>query len=166
MQQRRCHEGPHARRLTPVWAGDGNNKRRLNVRVEPLAEKVGSNAGLTRHPQRRHNQGTTWTTTKTDFIRRRGDAPATRRTTSTPSDRRGRCCFSADHGRQSLLAAMRAAPCIEVTGPQAQAMNHGWQFSDENGFLFIEDGKTSGMLPVEVNTSKAHSSPATDPEIT
>ncbi|HNL98896.1 MAG TPA: hypothetical protein PKL61_17315 [Accumulibacter sp.] len=56
----------------------------------------------------------------------------------------GPMLLGADHGRTSLLAAMRAAPCIEVTGPQAQAMNHGLAIRDENGFLFIETAKASG----------------------
>ena len=56
---------------------------------------------------------------------------------------------------------MRAAPCIEVTGPQAQAMNHGLAIRDENGFLFIETAKASGMLSAnaEVNTNQGAYNP-------
>ena len=50
----------------------------------------------------------------------------------------GPCLIGADHERDRLIEAMRAAPAIEVTGPQAQAMGHGLAICDEHGWLFIE----------------------------
>lgn len=44
----------------------------------------------------------------------------------------------ADHERDRLIADMRKAPNIEVTGPGAQAMHHGLAIFDEHGVLFIE----------------------------
>ena len=49
----------------------------------------------------------------------------------------GPCLIGADHERDRLIEAMRAAPEIEVTGPQAQAMGHGLAICDEHGWLFI-----------------------------
>jgi hypothetical protein len=50
----------------------------------------------------------------------------------------GPCLIGADHERDRLIEAMRIAPAIEVTGPQAQAMGHGLAICDEHGWLFIE----------------------------
>ena len=50
----------------------------------------------------------------------------------------GLCLIGADHERDRLIEAMRNAPEIEVTGPQAQAMGHGLAIRDEHGWLFIE----------------------------
>lgn len=45
--------------------------------------------------------------------------------------------LGADHKRETLLDAMRKAQDIDVTGEQAQAMNHGLAIHDEHGWLFI-----------------------------
>jgi len=50
--------------------------------------------------------------------------------------------IGADHERDRLIEAMRAAQEIEVTGPQAQAMGHGLAICDEHGWLFIETANT------------------------
>ena len=57
----------------------------------------------------------------------------------------GHALLGAGHDRESLLAAMRAAESIEVTGPAAQAMDHGLALFDEHGVLFIETAKTHGV---------------------
>lgn len=46
--------------------------------------------------------------------------------------------LGADHQRDKLLEAMKAAPEIQVTGPSAQAMKHGLAIHDDTGWLFIE----------------------------
>jgi hypothetical protein len=40
--------------------------------------------------------------------------------------------------RDQIIAAMRRAPAIEVTGEAAQALGHGLCIHDANGALFIE----------------------------
>jgi hypothetical protein len=50
----------------------------------------------------------------------------------------GPMMLGADHTREGLLAAMKAAPEIQVTGPSAQAMKHGLAIEDDTGWLFIE----------------------------
>ena len=50
----------------------------------------------------------------------------------------GPCLIGADWERDLLIEAMRMAKAIEVTGPQAQAMNHGLAIFDKYGWLFIE----------------------------
>jgi hypothetical protein len=49
----------------------------------------------------------------------------------------GMLLVGCDHKRAALLDAMRAAPAIEIPGPQAQAMNHGLAIHDDHGWLFI-----------------------------
>jgi hypothetical protein len=46
--------------------------------------------------------------------------------------------LGADWDKPALLNAMRKAPEIQVTGPQAQAMRHGLCIFDDHGPLFIE----------------------------
>ena len=55
----------------------------------------------------------------------------------------GPMLLGADHARESLIADMRAAKVIEVTGGRARAMNHGLALQDEHGFLFIQTAKTA-----------------------
>ena len=50
----------------------------------------------------------------------------------------GSIILGADWDKTSLLDAMRKAPEIQVTGPQAQAMKHGLCIVDDHGPLFIE----------------------------
>lgn len=50
----------------------------------------------------------------------------------------GQLLIGADHERARLIDAMRNAPEIEITGPQAQAMGHGLAIRDDYGWLFIE----------------------------
>lgn len=50
----------------------------------------------------------------------------------------GQALLGADHERDRLIDAMKNAPQIEVTGPQAQAMGHGLAILDDHGWLFIE----------------------------
>ena len=59
----------------------------------------------------------------------------------------GPCLIGADHERGRLIEAMQSAPAIEVTGPQAQAMNHGLCIFDEHGPLFIETANAVGNAP-------------------
>lgn len=49
----------------------------------------------------------------------------------------GSAILGANWDKPKLLDAMRKAPEIQVTGPQAQAMKHGLCI-DNNGTLFIE----------------------------
>jgi hypothetical protein len=49
--------------------------------------------------------------------------------------------LGADWDRADLIAAMTAAPEIELTGPSAQSMDHGLAIKDEYGWLFIETKK-------------------------
>lgn len=46
--------------------------------------------------------------------------------------------LGADWEKEELINALCKAKVIEVTGAQAQAMNHGMAIKDENGWLFIE----------------------------
>lgn len=55
----------------------------------------------------------------------------------------GAILLGADHDRESLIAAMRAAPHIEATGPIVAAMNHGLAIFDEHGPLFIATAKAA-----------------------
>ena len=50
----------------------------------------------------------------------------------------GLMMLGADHERDTLLEAMKAAPEILITGPSAQAMKHGLAIRDDTGVLFIE----------------------------
>ena len=50
----------------------------------------------------------------------------------------GFAILGAGWDKASILNAMRKATEIQVTGPQAQAMNHGLCIFDEHGPLFIE----------------------------
>lgn len=50
----------------------------------------------------------------------------------------GFAIIGADWDKTSLLDAMRKAPEIQVTGPQAQSMKHGLCIVDDSGPLFIE----------------------------
>lgn len=61
----------------------------------------------------------------------------------------GPMMLGADHTREGLLAALKAAPAIEITGPGAQAMKHGLAIHDDHGVLFIEAGNAdeSGLAP-------------------
>jgi len=59
----------------------------------------------------------------------------------------GLCLIGADHERDRLIEAMRTAPEIEVTGPAAQAMNHGLAIRDEHGWLFIETANATSHRP-------------------
>jgi len=49
--------------------------------------------------------------------------------------------IGAHWSRKDLKAALKAAKEIEVTGPQAQALNHGLAIFDKHGPLFIETVK-------------------------
>lgn len=49
----------------------------------------------------------------------------------------GPVLLGCDYDRESLLAAMKVAPNIEVPGPAAQAMKHGLAIRDDRGWLFI-----------------------------
>ena len=53
-------------------------------------------------------------------------------------DGNGLALIGADWSRDELLAAMREAPDIRITGPMAQAMKHGLFIVDSRGRLFIE----------------------------
>lgn len=59
----------------------------------------------------------------------------------------GHCLIGADHERDRIIEAMRRAPEIEVTGPQAQAMRHGLAICDEHGWLFIQTKKLEAAPP-------------------
>lgn len=50
----------------------------------------------------------------------------------------GMAILGADHDRERLLSAMKAAPEIQVTGPAAQAVKHGLAIHDKSGWLLIE----------------------------
>lgn len=46
--------------------------------------------------------------------------------------------LGADWDKRSVLEALNKAETIDVSGPVAQAMNHGLAINDEHGWLFIE----------------------------
>lgn len=50
----------------------------------------------------------------------------------------GGILLGADYGRPALILEMQQAKEIHVTGPAAQAMNHGLAIFDDHGWLFIE----------------------------
>lgn len=55
----------------------------------------------------------------------------------------GGVLLGADHNREPLIASMRKAKVIDVTGPAAQAMGHGLAIQDDYGVLFIETIKAN-----------------------
>ena len=116
-------EGRDAPRLTPVWAGDGKQLSGERC-VEPPEGKSARTAGCSSC-----GAGTTRADMDDDGNCVSFDdavTPAARRPQHPPSDGRGRCCFRFEpHGRTQSAGSYAAAPGIEVTGPQAQAMNHG-----------------------------------------
>lgn len=55
----------------------------------------------------------------------------------------GMVLIGADHGRSRLIEAMRRAPEIELTGPNARRLGHGLCIWDDNGCLFIATKRTT-----------------------
>ena len=61
----------------------------------------------------------------------------------------GAMMLGADWGRESLLAAMKAATEIHVTGEVAQAMKHGLAIHNGGSWLFIEAANAEQSVSVE-----------------
>ena len=68
----------------------------------------------------------------------------------------GFALLGADWEKEELINALCKAKVIEVTGAQAQAINHGMAIKDENGWLFIETAnvKVRGRPTGERGTEK------------
>ena len=57
----------------------------------------------------------------------------------------GRLIVGADWERNELIEALTHAPEIQITGQQAQKMNHGLGIKDNMGYLFIKTKKQEDL---------------------
>lgn len=60
----------------------------------------------------------------------------------------GPCMFGADWDRDDLIAAMRAAPSIELSGPMATQIGHELVIKDATGWLFIQASQKRLEAPI------------------